>query len=105
MRIVCIAIRVLAFTNIYSYTFYFFGGINLLLAVFVIFIVPETRNVVLEEMDTLFGGVNHVEKGEAHLIAEGSHRLEEEDKGQSGHAELEEIAPAEPINVDVETKV
>ena len=45
------------------YTFYFFAGINLLLAAFVWFFIPETKNVILEEMDTLFGGSNHVEKG------------------------------------------
>lgn len=45
------------------YTFYFFAGINLLLAVFVWFFIPETKNIMLEEMDTLFGGSNHVEKG------------------------------------------
>lgn len=45
------------------YTFYFFAGINMLLAVFVFFFVPETRKVKLEEIDTLFGGANHVEKG------------------------------------------
>ncbi|CAD6447943.1 414d9e05-c0bc-4c03-9128-550565af3f5a [Sclerotinia trifoliorum] len=52
------------------YTFYFFGGLNCLLALFVIFVVPETRNIMLEEMDVLFGGVNHVEKGGARLDLE-----------------------------------
>jgi hypothetical protein len=46
-----------------SNTFYFFFAINLSLAVFVYFLVPETRKVSLEEMDTLFGGSDHVEKG------------------------------------------
>lgn len=40
-----------------------FAGINVLLAVFVYFFVPETKGVMLEEMDAKFGGVNHVEKG------------------------------------------
>lgn len=40
-----------------------FAGINFLLAVFVFFIVPETKNISLEEMDTLFGGANHVVGG------------------------------------------
>jgi len=40
-----------------------FAGINVLLALFVFFIVPETRQIKLEEMDTLFGGANHIEKG------------------------------------------
>ncbi|KAL7276937.1 hypothetical protein RUND412_000081 [Rhizina undulata] len=45
------------------YAFYMFFAINLLLAAFVYFWVPETKGVSLEEVDTLFGGVNHVEKG------------------------------------------
>jgi len=40
-----------------------FAGINVLLAVFVVFCVPETRNIPLEEIDVLFGGSNHVEQG------------------------------------------
>ncbi|KAK6526645.1 hypothetical protein TWF694_005226 [Orbilia ellipsospora] len=42
---------------------YMFAGINLLLAAFVWFFLPETKGYALEEMDTLFGGVNHTEKG------------------------------------------
>lgn len=45
------------------YTFYFFAGINVLLALFVVFFLPETKQVSLEEIDTLFGGTNHVEGG------------------------------------------
>lgn len=45
------------------YTFYFFAGINVLLALFVVFFLPETKQVSLEEMDALFGGTNHVEAG------------------------------------------
>jgi hypothetical protein len=45
------------------YAFYMFAAINFCLAVFVYFIVPETRGVPLEEVDTLFGGANHVDKG------------------------------------------
>lgn len=55
------------------YTFYFFAGINLLLAVFVVFLVPETRRISLEEMDAIFGGVNHVEKGGNILHVEDTH--------------------------------
>ncbi|ELR10642.1 hypothetical protein GMDG_04909 [Pseudogymnoascus destructans 20631-21] len=40
--------------------------INVMLAIFVLFIVPETRNI--KEMDTLFGGSNHIEKGGAHAV-------------------------------------
>lgn len=45
------------------YAFYMFAGINALLAAFVWFFVPETKKVSLEEIDTLFGGTNHVESG------------------------------------------
>lgn len=45
------------------YSFYMFAGVNFLLAVFVYFMIPETKKVKLEEIDTLFGGANHVEKG------------------------------------------
>jgi hypothetical protein len=57
----------------HSKTFIFFTVMNLVLAVFVIFIVPETKGVMLEEMDTLFGGPNHVEKGGAQLHIEDTH--------------------------------
>jgi len=40
-----------------------FAGINFLLAIFVWFFIPETKKVSLEEIDVLFGGYNHVEKG------------------------------------------
>lgn len=50
-------------TNCGFYAFYMFCGVNFLLAAFVYFFVPETRKVSLEEIDTLFGGTNHVEKG------------------------------------------
>jgi hypothetical protein len=36
---------------------------NICLGLFVYFIVPETRRVALEEVDVLFGGQNHIEKG------------------------------------------
>ncbi|KAF2221122.1 general substrate transporter [Elsinoe ampelina] len=55
------------------YAFYMFAGINFLLAVFVFFLIPETRNVALEEIDVLFGGSNHVEKGGDILGIEDAH--------------------------------
>lgn len=42
---------------------FFFMAVNVLLAAFVFFCIPETKQVPLEEIDTLFGGQNHVEKG------------------------------------------
>jgi len=55
------------------YTFFFFAGINICLALFVFFFIPETRRVSLEEMDVLFGGSNHVEKGGDLLHVEDTH--------------------------------
>ncbi|RYC59597.1 hypothetical protein CHU98_g6602 [Xylaria longipes] len=42
---------------------FFFFATNILLAIFVYVFIPETKKVALEEMDALFGGQNHVEKG------------------------------------------
>ncbi|KAJ9630653.1 hypothetical protein H2203_001176 [Taxawa tesnikishii (nom. ined.)] len=55
------------------YAFYMFAGINFLLAAFVYFFIPETRNVMLEEIDVLFGGSNHVEKGGDLMGVEDAH--------------------------------
>ncbi|KAF7712693.1 MFS-type Sugar/inositol transporter [Penicillium ucsense] len=49
------------------YAFYFFAAINFVLAIFVFFLVPETKKVTLEEIDALFGGANHVIQGEGVL--------------------------------------
>lgn len=43
--------------------FFFFMATNICLAVFVWLCLPETRRVALEEVDVLFGGQNHQEKG------------------------------------------
>lgn len=55
------------------YAFYMFAGINFLLAAFVYFFIPETKKVTLEEMDVLFNGQNHVEKGGDLLHVEDPH--------------------------------
>jgi hypothetical protein len=39
--------------------------LNITLAIGVYFLLPETKNVALEDMDTLFGGVSHVDQGAA----------------------------------------
>lgn len=39
--------------------FFLFFGINLFLCIFTFFLLPETKGVKLEEMDVLFGGVDH----------------------------------------------
>lgn len=38
-------------------------AINFVLAAYVYFLIPETKQVPLEEIDVLFGGANHVDKG------------------------------------------
>lgn len=80
------------------YTFYFFAGVNLLLAVFVFFLVPETRRVKLEEIDTLFGGANHVEKGATMLEIESRNPS----TAVAGHPD--EIREARGMNVHDEDK-
>ncbi|EPE28849.1 MFS general substrate transporter [Glarea lozoyensis ATCC 20868] len=45
------------------YAMYLFFGINIVLFVFVWYMIPETKNKTLETMDVLFGGVNHADKG------------------------------------------
>lgn len=46
---------------------------NILLAIFVYFLIPETKGVHLEEVDVLFGGANHTEKGGDLLHVEDPH--------------------------------
>ncbi|KAF3915636.1 hypothetical protein ABW21_db0208981 [Orbilia brochopaga] len=59
---------------------YMFAGINIVLAAFTWFFLPETKNLKLEEMDQLFGGVNHIEKGANLVEAHGATHFNE--KGQ-----------------------
>ncbi|KAH6695341.1 quinate permease [Plectosphaerella plurivora] len=42
---------------------YFFMAINVCLFAFVWFLIPETKQIALEEIDVLFGGSSHAEKG------------------------------------------
>lgn len=46
---------------------------NIFLVFFVWFVVPETKKVALEEVDVLFGGANHIEKGGDLLNIEDTH--------------------------------
>lgn len=74
-----------------------FAGINFLLAVFVYFLIPETRKVLLEEMDTKFGGQNHVEKGGDMLGVEDAHHADLDYTlgsigGKHPHTEQRELA-------------
>lgn len=75
-----------------------------MLALFVIFVVPETRRVLLEEMDVLFGGVNHVEKGGAQLGVEDPHHANPEDIVRS-QEDSEKIAPVTPVAQHFELKI
>jgi hypothetical protein len=70
------------------YCFYMFMGVNLLLAVFVWYCIPETKGVALEEMDVLFGGANHVVGG-AELIDLGKAGGGEEHMGRNSEAREE----------------
>ncbi|KAI1386528.1 general substrate transporter [Hypoxylon trugodes] len=57
---------------------FFFMAMNFVLAVFVWFCIPETMKVPLEEIDALFGGQNHVEKGGQILNATEAHHGNDE---------------------------
>ena len=46
---------------------------NVCLAIFVWFMIPETKGTSLEEIDVLFGGANHTEKGADLLHVEDAH--------------------------------
>lgn len=51
-----------------------FAGINCLLVLYVILLIPETKGVPLEEMDHLFGGASHVQGGRAIIQEEQAQR-------------------------------
>ncbi|KAH9987440.1 general substrate transporter [Xylariaceae sp. FL0662B] len=55
---------------------FFFMASNILLAAFVWFCIPETMKVPLEEIDVLFGGQNHVEKGGQMLNLPDAHHVD-----------------------------
>lgn len=64
---------------------------NVFLAAFVWFLIPETKKVALEEMDTLFGGTSHVEKGAA-MLQEQKLGLEDTEQGKEDKEEVEVVA-------------
>ena len=67
------------------YSFYMFLGLNLLLATTIWLFYPETKNVEIEKIDTVFGGADHVDKGHEVLIRE---KLGQGDEGaQAEHLE------------------
>jgi len=42
---------------------FFFFAMNIVLGAYVWFFIPETKGISLEHMDTLFGSIDHTEKG------------------------------------------
>lgn len=63
---------------------------NALLAVFVWFLIPETKKVPLEEMDTLFGGTSHVQRGAA-MLQEQKLELEHVEQARGGKEDAEHV--------------
>ena len=63
------------------YAFYMFAGINFLLAVFVFFLIPETKQVPLEEIDALFGGANHATQGQEYILSEKQMAVRQQEAG------------------------
>ncbi|KAH8659790.1 general substrate transporter [Xylariales sp. PMI_506] len=55
---------------------YFFLGINIILVAYVYFLLPETKQISIEEIDVLFGGQNHVEKGAQIMGVPDAHHAE-----------------------------
>lgn len=72
------------------YAFYMFAGINFLLAIFVWFLIPETKQVPLEEIDILFGGANHVAQGEE-VLAQQKAQMGYEGNEKSGAVAVEHV--------------
>ncbi|KAB8217943.1 general substrate transporter [Aspergillus novoparasiticus] len=69
-------------------SFFFFMACNALLAVFVWFLIPETKKVPLEEIDTLFGGTSHVQRGAA-MLHEQKLELEHVEQARGGKEDSE----------------
>ena len=68
-----------------------FAGINFLLALFVFFFIPETKQVPLEEIDTLFGGANHVVQGEQVLAQQKGIQATHETDEKPGSVTVENV--------------
>lgn len=73
------------------FAFYMFAGINFLLAVFVFFFIPETKQVPLEEIDTLFGGANHVAQGEEVLAHQKGTHVTHDGSEKPGSVTVENV--------------
>jgi hypothetical protein len=83
------------------YCFYMFMGVNMLLAVFVWYCIPETKGVPLEEMDELFGGVNHVYGG-AELMEMGKYRGARRTADREADRESDPVMPLDAIPAALE---
>jgi hypothetical protein len=68
---------------------------NIFLAAFVWYFIPETKKITLEEIDTLFGGSNHVEKGADLLHVEDAHHANLGVDNMDGQHNLDTIAVTE----------
>ncbi|KUJ07324.1 major facilitator superfamily transporter sugar [Mollisia scopiformis] len=80
-------------------SFFFFMTTNICLAFFVWFCIPETKSVSLEEVDVLFGGANHTEKGGDLLHVEDAHHA------HIGVDNVDHIEPATTVPVAAELKM
>ncbi|OBR15004.1 Sugar transporter [Colletotrichum higginsianum IMI 349063] len=72
---------------------FFFMAMNLVLGVFVYFCIPETKQIPLEQMDRLFGGADHTEKGGQMLgVAghDGAHDAHDRAPGSKDGAEVQQ---------------
>lgn len=79
------------FTNTGLKCLFFFMGINFLLAAFVYFFIPETKQVALEEIDVLFGGANHANKG-AEILGKNSENRSSAARSVEGQNDYHDLA-------------
>ena len=73
-----------AIANIGYRTFIMFGVFCLAMGVFVLFFVPETKRLTLEEIDVLFGNVDAVTRAHDIEVALGAERKELELEHREG---------------------
>jgi hypothetical protein len=68
---------------------------NVFLAAFVWFLIPETKKIPLEEMDTLFGGASHIQKGAAMLHEQKLAADDDVEQGKEDKREIEVVTTEE----------
>jgi hypothetical protein len=93
-------------------TYIFFGMLTFIGALFVYFIVPETKGLTLEEMDILFGSVGVAQKdrerwAEVHAEVGLTELLGRMGVAQTGghHAADEKFADEKPAMAESETHI